>query len=251
MHLLEMTWPEVDQLSRNTPIVIPIAALEQHGHHMPVFTDSLLLGEVTARIHQQMADSILVAPVFWLGNSEHHLDFPGTMTAAPRTYLNLLKEMVENFLRHDFKRIVLLNGHGGNIVPSQQALFELRQERRTQDDLLLIAATYWNLGDGLPTGAEFSQNQMGHAGEWETSMMLRLRPELVKGHQQTQEVPFGQGFSPGYRAWVMPDRSSAGHIGDSPLATPEKGEVLFHHFSSGAVKFLQRVIDWDGSTWDQ
>lgn len=251
MRLLEMTWKEVDGLSRDVPVVIPVAALEQHGHHMPVFTDSLLLGEVVSRVEARLSPSLLVAPVMWLGNSEHHLDFPGTMSAAPRTYLNLLKEMAENFLVHGFKRIVILNGHGGNIVPAQQALFELRQERRKQRDLLLLSATYWSLG-GPPQGdgVSFSQNQMGHAGEWETSMMLRLRPDLVKNHQQTKCVPFGSGFSPGYRAWVMPDRSQAGHIGDSPVASAEKGEVLLRTFADHAVAFLQRVINWDGSTWE-
>ena len=69
---------------------------------------------------------MLFAPMMWLGNSEHHLDFAGTMSAAPRVYLDLLRDLVENFLFHNFTRIVLINGHGGNIVPSQQAVFELR-----------------------------------------------------------------------------------------------------------------------------
>ena len=150
MHLLEMTWPQVAALPAQTPVVIPIAALEQHGGHMPLFTDSLLLGEVIRRAHESVADRVLFAPLMWLGNSEHHLDFAGTMSAAPRTYLDLLKEMAGNFLFHGFQRIVLLNGHGGNTVPSQQALFELRQQRRQASELLLCAA-YWSLGSKPPS----------------------------------------------------------------------------------------------------
>ena len=84
----------------------------------------------------------------WLGNSQHHIDFAGTMSAAPRTYLDTLSDMAENLLIHGFRRIVLLNGHGGNIVPAQQAVFEVRQKYRWRSDLLLLAATYWTLGAG-------------------------------------------------------------------------------------------------------
>src|SRR5688572_7126641 len=127
MHLTDLKWPDVAALNKDIPVVVPIAALEQHGRHMPLFTDSLLLGEVIRRVSDAMRGRVLFAPLMWLGNSEHHLDFPGTMTASPRIYLDLLRDMVENFVFHNFTRIVLVNGHGGNIVPAQQALFELRQ----------------------------------------------------------------------------------------------------------------------------
>src|SRR5262245_57427876 len=115
-----MKWPQVKELSKETPVVLPIAALEQHGRHMPVFTDSMLLGEIVRRATEPLGDSVLWAPLMWLGNSHHHLDFPGTMSAAPRTYLDLLNDMVDNWVTHGFKRIVLLNGHGGNTVPANQ-----------------------------------------------------------------------------------------------------------------------------------
>jgi creatinine amidohydrolase len=92
---------------------------------------------------------------------------------------------------------------------------------------------------------------MGHACEWETSMIVKLAPQLVVGAvAQVPEVPFGKGFAPGYRAWVMPDRSEAGHIGQSAAATAEKGEALFQLFAGGVATFLERVFDWDGTTWD-
>ena len=149
MQLTDLTWPEIAALSKDTPVVIPIAALEQHGRHMPLFTDSMLLGEVIRRVSTTLAQEVLFTPLQWLGNSEHHLDFPGTMTASPRVYLDLLRDMVENFLVNGFKRIILVNGHGGNIVPGMQALFELRQKYRQREDLCLVACTYWALG-GVP-----------------------------------------------------------------------------------------------------
>jgi creatinine amidohydrolase len=249
VNLYEMNWPAVAALPKSTPVVIPIAALEQHGRHMPVFTDSLLLGEVVRRAHEKLHDRVLFTPLMWLGNSEHHLDFPGTMTASPRVYMDMLKDMVKNFVFHDFTRIVLLNGHGGNIVPMQQALFEIRQEFRARTDLLLLAATYWTMG-GKPheVNRQLRQQQMGHACEWETSMMLRIRPDLVGNLTKLKAISPDQGFPEGYRAWTTKDRSPEGHIGEPAIATVEKGETLFEVFTSDVVALLEHIATWDGSS---
>jgi creatinine amidohydrolase len=251
MNLTDLKWPAVAALSRDTPVVIPIAALEQHGRHMPVFTDSMLLGEVVRRTAERMQGRILLAPLMWLGNSEHHLDFPGTMSANPRLYLDLLRDMAENFLFHGFRRIVLVNGHGGNIVPAQQAMFELRQKYRSRGDLLLLSATYWTLG-GKPQEVDrsFVQNRMGHACEWETSMMLRLAPHLVGDLAKVQAVDWGNSFEPASRGWITKDRTEPGHIGDPRGATAEKGEILFRTFAADVVALLERVVAWDGKSWE-
>jgi creatinine amidohydrolase len=222
--------------------VIPIAALEQHGPHMPVFTDSLLLGEIVRRTESALADRVLFSPLMWLGNSEHHIDFAGTMTASPRTYLDLLKEMSGNFVTHGFRRIVLLNGHGGNIVPSQQALFELRQQHRNRDDLLLLSATYWQLGTATTDpDPSFSQTAMGHACEWETSMMLALRPELVGDYRSQPAVSQARKYAPANQAWTTRDLSEQGYIGDPAVATAEKGKKLFDRFSADVIAMLERI----------
>jgi creatinine amidohydrolase len=246
MQLTDLKWPDIDALSRDVPVVIPVAALEQHGRHMPLFTDSLLLGEVNRRVIDRLKDRVLFTPLMWLGNSEHHLDFPGTMTASPRVYLDLLKDMVENFLFHKFRRIVIVNGHGGNIVPAQQAMFEVRQKYRDRMDLALLSTTYWTLG-AKPQSVEktFVQSRMGHACEWETSMMLRIRPELVGDYKAARAVPQDEQFEPAHRGWITKDRTSPGHIGQPQHATAEKGEVLFRLFSEDVAAFLERVIAWD------
>jgi len=243
MQLVDLKWPDVAALSREMPVVVPIAALEQHGRHMPLFTDSLLLGEVVRRAGERLRGRVLLTPLMWLGNSEHHLDFPGTMTASPRVYLDLLKDLVENFLFHGFRRIVLLNGHGGNIVPSQQALFEVRQKHRERNDLVLLAATYWTLGT-KPRQVEpaLVQDSMGHACEWETSMMLRLAPHLVGDYAAAPNIAQGNRYEPGHQAWITKDRSETGHIGQPKQATAEKGETLFRLFAEDVVKFLERLI---------
>lgn len=246
-----MNWPAVAALPKSTPVVIPIAALEQHGHHMPVFTDSLLLGEVMRRTQDELKHEVLFTPLMWLGNSDHHLDFAGTMSAAPRVYLDLLCNLVDNMLTHGFQRIVLVNGHGGNHVPGQQAVFELRQKYRQQNDLLLLLATYWLLGSQpADSDPSLEQQRMGHACEWETSMMLRIRPDLVGDLKQTVEVEFGNPFEPGSRGWITKDRTTSGHIGNPSIATAEKGEALFRVFTADVVAFLQRVLAWDGQSWN-
>jgi creatinine amidohydrolase len=266
MDLQEMTWPKVAALSKDTPVVIPIAALEQHGRHMPVFTDSMLLGEVLRRVKETpltphpspggrgetVKDRVLFTPLMWLGNSHHHLDFPGTMTASPRVYMDLLIDMAENMIHHGFKRIVFINGHGGNIVPAQQALFELRQKVRSRSDLLLLSTTYWTLG-GKPHEVDpnLKQGQVGHACEYETSMMLRIAPHLVVGDlTKIPEVPFGNAFAPAHRAWITKDRTEPGHIGNPAIASAEKGETIFKVFAADVTKFLERVLAWDGKSWE-
>jgi creatinine amidohydrolase len=245
-----MSWPAVSSVSRDVPVVVPIAAVEQHGEHLPVFTDSMLLGEVVRRSAEALGDSVVWTPLLWLGNSEHHIDFPGTLTAAPRTYLDLLGDLIENLLTHGFRRIVLLNGHGGNIVPASQAVFEARQRHRGRTDLLLLSTTYWLLGEQpVDMGPDFVQRSMGHACEWETSMILKIAPRLVADLSAIEAVPMGDPFAPASRGWITKDRSPKGHIGDPRRATAEKGELLFRRFSQDVTDFLNRVIGWDGHTW--
>ena len=251
MNLVDMTWPEVAALSRDLPVVIPVAAVEQHGHHLPVVTDSLLLGEIVKRVSGRMEGKILFAPLQWLGNSHHHLDFPGTVSASPRVYLDLLSDLVECFLTHGFRRIVVVNGHGGNDIPAKQALFELRQRHRHRDDLLLLMTTYWGLGtrpwDHDPS---IVQREMGHACEWETSMVLRAAPHLVKPHQRLGTVAFGDPFLPGSRAWITKERTEPGHIGSPQEASAAKGELLFSRFAADLEAWLERVVRWDGRSWE-
>src|SRR4051794_1142686 len=140
MQLTDLSWPRVESLSKDTPIVFPVAALEQHSHHLPLFTDSLLLGEIIRRAAEPLAGRVVFAPLLWLGNSDHHLDFPGTLSAPPRAYLDLLCGMAENFNRYGFKRLVFVNGHGGNDGPRRQAGFQTPPNHPDPGDLLLLPA---------------------------------------------------------------------------------------------------------------
>ena len=252
MDLADLSWPAISELPRNQPVVIPVAAVEQHGHHLPVYTDSLLLGEICRRIKPRLTVDALFLPLQWLGNSHHHLDFAGTLSAPPRTYLDLLLSLAENLLHHGFCRLVFLNGHGGNDIPGKQAVFELRQKYRDRDDLLLLFATYWNLSkDRQPSDAHpnLVQREMGHACEWETSMILRLSPNLVGDYAAAPPVEFGNQFAEAGRGWITKERTFTGHIGYPHLASAEKGEALFEFFANSAASFITRVAKWDGRSW--
>ncbi len=247
MKFAELTAPQIRALAPHTPIVFPIAAIEQHGQHLPVVTDSLLLGEIIDRVQKQLDDRILFAPLQWLGNSHHHLEFNGTLSASPRTYLDMLNDLIDNAIFQGFRRIVFVNGHGGNDVPGKQAIFEARQRYRTRSDLLILMATYWSF-DSKPWEVmpSIEQREMGHACEWETSMVLAIRPDLVGDFQRQPEISLGYPFHPGSRAWITSDRTGPGHIGKCSVASADKGRVLFDAFSRDVAKWLELAIDWDG-----
>ena len=249
MNWTDLTWPEIKALAPDMPLVIPVAAIEQHGHHLPVATDSMLLGEVIRRVSQRMSGEILFAPLQWLGNSDHHMDFSGTLSARPRTYLDMLCEQMENGVLHGFRRIVFLNGHGGNITPGKQAVFEARQRYRDRSDLLLLFATYWDFARPWETRDDLVQKSMGPACEWETSMIQRITPHLVKDVSRLETVRTDFGFDPAYRGWTTKDRTKPGHMGSPQFANPEKGEHLLCEFSAGVESFLRTVIGWDGRAW--
>src|SRR5258705_2073337 len=98
MQLTDLNWPAVQDLSKNIPVVFPGAALEQHGRHLPLFTDSLLLGEIIRRAAERLGEQVLFAPLLWLGNSDHHLDFSRTLSAPPRTHLDILGDLLEHLI---------------------------------------------------------------------------------------------------------------------------------------------------------
>ncbi|MGB1927651.1 MAG: creatininase family protein [Rubripirellula sp.] len=249
MELSRLTSRDVAQLDRDIPVIVPVAAVEQHAAHLPLATDSLLLGEVLKRARQRSEIRALYLPLMWLGNSHHHLDFQGTLSAESRTWINLLSGTIDNLLFHGFRRIMVVNGHGGNNVPVSQCLFEKRQQTRERTNLLFLNSSYWMLGERPDNGLQWAQSEMGHACEWETSMMLCLDSELVGEFSNLPDISMNSSFPPAERSWVTQERSSDGYIGMPRRATHEKGEALFECFSRGLDDLIRRMHDWDGSSW--
>ena len=244
-----LTTHDVAQLDRDIPVVIPVAAVEQHASHLPLATDSLLLAEVINRASRDCDGEALFIPLMWLGNSHHHLDFAGTLSADSRTWMDLLSGTIDNLLYHGFRRILVVNGHGGNNVPVSQCLFEQRQKNRGQSNLLFLNSCYWLLGEPQATDFRWAQSEMGHACEWETSMMLCLESGLVGEFNELPDVSMDPSFSPAERSWLTQDRSVNGYIGMPRQASSEKGEALFECFSAGLVDLLKKMRDWDGASW--
>ncbi|SIO58745.1 creatinine amidohydrolase [Singulisphaera sp. GP187] len=179
MRFAEMTAPELRALSRErTLIIAPIAACEQHSRHLPVFTDSILVAAVADAVERSLPEQVLLLPVLWMGASEHHLPFGGTLTATLPTYELMLMELLTPLLRDGFRRTMLLNGHGGNIDPLRIALRRLDTQF---PQAVLTGAAYWELAEAeIAALCQGPRKTMGHACEIETSMIMHLRPDLVR-----------------------------------------------------------------------
>ena len=118
----EQTWPQLREwAAQDKVVVMPIASLEQHGHHLPVLTDSMIGGEISRRAEAELGETALFLPMLWLGSSHHHLPF-ATVSLPATLYVEVLKEMIECVMRAGFRRIFVLNAHGGNEVPGSMAL---------------------------------------------------------------------------------------------------------------------------------
>ena len=179
MRFHDMTAPAIRKVSRTeTVVVAPIAACEQHALHLPVFTDAILVTAVAEGVEQALPEKVLLLPTLWLGASDHHLPFGGTLTASLPTYELMLIELLRPLLNEGFRRLILLNGHGGNIDPLHVALRRLSNEF---PQAILSGAAYWELAE-IEVGAlcRGSRKVMGHACEIETSMIMHLRPDLVQ-----------------------------------------------------------------------
>src|SRR5437762_8010699 len=179
MRFHEMTFPELRRVPRDTTVVLaPIAACEQHSHHLATFTDTVLVTGVAEGVEQRLPDRVLLLPTLWLGASAHHLRFGATLSAEVDTHTDILCDLLTPLLDDGYQRVLLLNGHGGNIDTMHVAL---RRLQGRYPERQMTAASYWELAEQELAGlAEGPRKSMGHACEFETSVALALRPELCK-----------------------------------------------------------------------
>ncbi len=245
MRFAELTAPEIRSLNRDKLLVVaPIAACEQHSDHLAVFTDSILCGAVADRLEAAMPEQILLLPLLWLGASEHHLPFGGTLTATLPTYETLLVELLTPLLRDGFRRVLLLNGHGGNIDPLRIALRRLDAQF---PGLVLTGAAYWDLAaPELAALCQGPRTSMGHACEIETAMMLHLRPDLVRPHlirdDPAESVTGLDGLT---LARDFGRRTHHGAVGHPQAATAETGGRMFEAVVQSVVAVASRLITRD------
>lgn len=249
----EQSWPTIQSLDKETPVVLPLASVEQHGHHLPVFVDTIQVTRIAEQVEQEMGDAVLVGPTQWLGSSHHHGDFPGTISVLPSLYAEMIKSITRCVLRAGFRRVMFLNGHGGNIVPGTDALSELVAEEDTANDALLAFSSWWHVGsDGIdPERQGMTTPRITHACEYETSLMMFFRPDLVHADLiRVTKPPLSNKWNDSFyggKVTVLKRFASvtdAGNMGRPDEATAEKGKALFEGVISEVVAFLGEFRTW-------
>ena len=245
---MEYEWARLraDELCKyaqdDTVVILPVAALEQHGPHLPVMVDSRLAEEVskrTASLGRAKGIPIITLPVVWHGLSEHHMPFGGTVTLTSNTFFLVVRDLIKSISRHGFSKFLILNGHGGNITAAEVCAQDISMEL----SLPIVAATYWlEAADRFAKILETQTNVM-HACEAETSMMMALEPNLVvdsllneaKGPMKLDFLNAGKGS---YRWRSLTHVTSNGVIGDPSHSSSAKGEQLLREASQAIFELI-------------
>lgn len=193
----ELTSPEIGRLAPDHVAVLPIAAIEQHGAHLAVDTDTTIATELGRRVEAALPDKVLLLPSLWAGSSHHHLKFPGTLSVSSDTYIRVLCDLIESLLAAGCRRVFLLNGHGGNQTPFNEALYRVALTHRDDRPRPWVGAqNYWSLAAPELAAQDFMDSpRLTHACEYETSLMLALRPasakmELARGERAGRDSQF-------------------------------------------------------------
>jgi creatinine amidohydrolase len=251
----DINYNTINQQTKDKVAVMPLGAIEQHGPHLPVSTDTDIVSQIALQAEKQLADDILLCPALPFGSSHHHLSFGGTISISVATYTQLVIELVESLLQIGFRRIVLLNGHGGNITPARQALAILSHKYDVTLTPNIALVTYWELTGKIFTGAPpMKSPALSHACEYETSLLLHLFPQKVLPDKiRRAKRPDKNGYIPWeedepYRGVTMVKQtkfiSSNGSSGEPQLASAEKGKHLFEHAVESLVQFLNSFKTW-------
>jgi len=249
-------WPELPELSKRI-FVVPLGSMEQHGRHLPLFTDSLIISAVADRVEKLCSEQIVLLPVQWLGHSPHHRRF-GCVSLDLTPYVEMIRGLCHSLVAMGARRILLLNGHGGNEIPCKAALRQLKSDFESLRDLYIVFASYWSLAAQEFTSIrESPEGGMGHACEMETSILLARHPELVATGQVTRGGPAPErGFitidmlksQPFYMVNEFDEFSDSGVIGMPEFATAEKGERFLEAAAQAVAKFLSQFAAWDFQT---
>lgn len=249
----EHTWKDISNLTDRV-VVLPLGSMEQHGHHLPLLTDTMIGSEIIRRTQLEISDEALFLPMLWVGASDHHRTFPGTVSVSNNVYVQLLEDMIESLIGIGFRRILLVNSHGGNITPSNMALYNVQRRHRDRSDLWLVSSTWFVVAaDQIASIDDLVQKHVTHACELETSMILKLYPELVQMDQaHGTNIPFESAFySPDSSgssrisvAKMFEHITQPGALGHPEIATSDKGEQLFTTAVNEIVALIREVASW-------
>jgi creatinine amidohydrolase len=211
---------------RGAVVIVPIGSIEQHGPHLPLDVDVSVPYLLAVRAAVRCADlPVLVALPLSLGVAHYKMGEPGTISLRLETFLDVVRDVARSIWRNGFRRIVLLNGHGGNIHPVGAAAVSLSEE-----DVWTIPLTYWQMvPQELAAWSETDAGSIGHAGEWETSLQLALRPQLVDMSRAVADM-WQIRFRPEVATFARYSErrrvTASSVIGDATAASRDKGERL-------------------------
>jgi creatinine amidohydrolase len=253
MQFGERTWKEIEELTDRV-VVLPLASCEQHGHHLPLLTDTMICQEIVSRAEAELGDAALFLPTLWVGASDHHRAFPGTVSLSSDVYKQVLMDCLESLIGSGFRRIFLLSAHGGNHIPGCSAVYEVQLRHKDKPDLWLAFGEWMTIAARQIADLEdVEQKKVIHACEIETSMILRLQPKLVKLEAaRGAQIPFESAFycpdfSRPSRVTVprsFEQLSRTGAFARPETATAEKGESLFDAAVGEIVAFVREFATW-------
>jgi len=236
-----------------TIVVAPIAAIEQHGPHLPVGVDAMILQGCVERIAARLPErsGVLFLPMQSVGVSTEHRDFPGTLTHSPTTAFALLTEVLESAIAAGARKFVILNSHGGNSALMSQVALELRARRGA----FVVTVSLARLGypDQMFDAEELRHGI--HGGAVETSLMLAFRPDLVDMRKAEDFVPASRAFERDFKwlradrpagfGWMAQDLGAAGAMGDARAASAKKGEAVAAFWAQAFAELLDDVAAFD------
>jgi len=242
--------PELGNLvAEGAVVLLPVAAVEQHGPHLPVETDSRLAEEICLRTAQRLTDvhPVVIAPTVWFGLSEHHIAYPGTISIRYDTFASILRDVCDTIQRNGFTNIMIVNGHGGNVPALQLLVGELSRELCYS----VKALTYCHLADCAADYAEIldDQDNVLHAGEAETSMMMMLEPDRIdkKSMKGAPNAIFDfVSRTDVYRFSRFDELSRTGVNGITRNASKDKGEALLNAGAKAVAEAIKREFFING-----
>ncbi len=254
-----LTWSEIEQMpdKENVVIIQPLGAIEQHGPHLPIAVDSAISLGVLGKALLQLNDHIpaYALPCLYYGKSNEHSGFPGTITLSTQTLLAVISEMALSIYRSGFRKLVLMNSHGGQPQIMEIAARDLHQEH---PDLAVFPLFTWRVPHVVGEMLTPQEQEYGiHAGDAETSIMLSLLPQQVQMDKAVKEYPQGlpenslldmEGKLP--FAWVTKELSKSGVMGDATVATKEKGDRILESLAKGWVQVIEDVYKFQQPNLD-
>ncbi|QDL12366.1 creatininase family protein [Brasilonema octagenarum UFV-E1] len=245
-----LSWTDIQAMPNKEDVVIiqPVGSIEQHGLHLPLIVDAAIGMAVLGKALEKLDTSIpaYALPILYYGKSNEHWHFPGTMTLSAETLIATLMEVGESVYRAGFRKLVLMNSHGG-----QPQVMEIvaRDLHIKYDEFLVFPLFTWRVPHITSELVTLKEKQVGiHAGDAETSLMLAILPEQVKMDAAVAEYPPEQpegsllsieGKLP--FAWATRDLSKSGVVGDPTVATKEKGDRILESVSDGWVRVIKDV----------